>query len=117
MTSYEQYREHMRKYASETGMMSCTQSHHPAFQAMLSMGTEVVPHMVLDLHDYLHTDNRHSLFIGEFDPWVTMVLLGQIVGADRPIVPEEARGRIDPLCKIWVEWGKRHGYIFSPTSV
>jgi hypothetical protein len=114
MTSYEQYREHMHKYADETAVMSFTVHKHPAYQAMLSMGKDIIPHLIHDLHNYYHTREHDSRFIGEFDPWAAMQLLGAVVD-DCLSFPEEVRGRLDPLCKIWIDWGKRHGYIFSPT--
>jgi len=115
MTSYEQYREYMAVYSDETAVMSMTVWKHPAFQAMLNMNTEVIPHLIYDLHDYYHNVGEDSSTLGVFDPWAAMALLGTIVQEQCPHFPEEVRGRLDPLCKIWIEWGKQHGYIFSPT--
>lgn len=65
---------------------------HPAFQAIIAMGPEVVPLMLRDL---------------EKTPSFWVWALPAITGADP--VPVEDRGRIDKMSAAWLRWGKVNG--------
>jgi hypothetical protein len=66
---------------------------HPAYQRIIGMGKRVVPFILRELHR-------------EPDHWFWA--LTAITGIDP--VPKEARGRIDQMAKIWLEWGRVNGY-------
>jgi hypothetical protein len=66
---------------------------HPAYQAIIALGYEVVPLILRDLE-------RRP------DHWFTA--LRTLTGAD-PIAPEE-RGRMDRMAAAWIRWGREHGF-------
>jgi hypothetical protein len=62
---------------------------HPAYQAIIRLGSPVVPLLLRDLA----TNRRH---------W--FVALKAITGAD-PVPPESA-GKIDEMANAWLRWGR-----------
>lgn len=60
---------------------------HPAFAEIVSHGREVLP---------LVLDREMS--------WVEMELICQILGSRPPEIPENCRGRVDKLRKIYKKW-------------
>lgn len=68
-------------------------SNHPAYQEIISLGTEVVPLLLRDLaENYTH--------------W--FCALRKITGADP--IPESAAGNIPRMAEAWLRWAKDNGY-------
>ena len=77
------------------GMSSTAQmSQHPAYQEIISMGTQIVPLLLKELQN---------------NPLQWLSALSQITG-ENPIKPEQ-RGKIKQMAEAWLEWGKNKGYI------
>jgi superfamily II DNA or RNA helicase len=77
------------------GMSSTVQmSNHPAYQEIISMGTQVVPLLLQELKE---------------NPLYWLQALNAITGAN-PIKPEQ-RGRVKKMAEAWLEWGKNQGYL------
>ena len=68
---------------------------HPAYQQIIGLGRPAVALLLKEL---------------ETNPDWWFYALGMITGA-RPHIPEENAGRLDDIAKIWLEWGRKHGYI------
>ena len=49
--TYEEYRQHMRKYSRDTMVMSFVVTKHPDFEALEKAGDEVIPWLLNDLLD------------------------------------------------------------------
>jgi len=45
------------------------------------------------------------------DAWVFVILSRLIPSENKPKIPEESMGNLPEMKKIWLEWGKRKGYI------
>jgi hypothetical protein len=69
-------------------------SDHPAYQEIISMGTQVVPLLLKELNN---------------NPIFCLSALNEITGIN-PISPEQ-RGKIKLMAEAWLEWGKTQGYI------
>jgi hypothetical protein len=104
------YREHMKRYADETAALSFTKYDHPDYQAILEMGWAAVPYLLEDIQSQ-HPDGGWTPGERTFSFWSGISLLAHIVGDKRPLVPQEDRGRLAAIRKLWVEWGIKQGYI------
>lgn len=78
------------RYQSSSDIMA----EHPAYQAIIAMGDDVIPLILADL--------RESM-----DHW--FMALRSITG-ESPI-REEDRGKISAMTAAWLDWGRRHKYI------
>lgn len=79
------------------GMSSTTQmSQHPAYREIISMGTKIVPLLLLELKQ---------------NPLYWLSALSEITG-ENPIQPEQ-RGKVKQMAEAWIEWGKNQGYALS----
>jgi hypothetical protein len=108
MITKEQYREHMNHYAHETSHMSFTITAHPDYKAMLAMGEDIIPYLLEDIQAH------PKYFMGDeywSDFWASIHLLYEILQDKAPIIPEEDRGSLDPIQKLWVDWGIQNGYL------
>lgn len=70
---------------------------HPAYQRIIGMGERVVPFILRELER-------------EPDHWFWA--LTAITGQDP--IPKEARGRVERMAKIWLNWGRENGYSWTP---
>lgn len=68
---------------------------HPAYQQIIGLGRPAIPLLLKEL---------------ERNPDWWFYALGMITGAS-PHIPEENAGRLNYIAKIWLEWGRKHGYI------
>jgi len=76
------------------GLSSTAQmSQHPAYQEIISMGTQIVPLLLSEL-------KRNPLY------WLSA--LSAITG-ENSIQPEQ-RGRVKQMASAWVDWGRNQGY-------
>ena len=66
---------------------------HPAYQRIIGMGTAAIPFILAEL---------------EREPGHWFWALKSISGDDP--VPETARGKLPAMTRLWLEWGRRHGY-------
>ena len=89
-----QWREETRYHSSSDIM-----AEHPAYQAIIAMGEDVIP-LILE---NLRTGGGH---------W--FMALRSITG-ESPI-REEDRGKIQAIRAAWLDWGVREGYI-KPSAV
>ncbi len=69
-------------------------SDHPAYQEIISMGTQVVPLLLKKLKN---------------NPIFWFSALNEITGIN-PIKPEQ-RGKIKQMTEAWLEWGINQGYV------
>ncbi len=85
-----------KRWESEVeGYSSTTQiSDHPAYQEIISMGTQVVPLLLKELKN---------------NPIFWLSALNEITGIN-PIKPEQ-RGKIKQMAQAWLEWGRNQGYV------
>ena len=102
----KKFHELSRQYARETAVLSFTQWSNPAYMELASMGERIVPWLLEDLNSAFKTGT-----VSEFDPWAHFSLLRQVLGGRGPIIEEKDRGRLKPLVKAWVNWGKEEGLI------
>jgi hypothetical protein len=65
---------------------------HPAYRAIVAMGSPVVPFLLAEL---------------EREPDWWFAALKAITGAD-PVSPQD-RGRLPEMTQAWLEWGRAHG--------
>ena len=68
-------------------------NNHPAYQEIISMGTEVVPLLLRDMEE----NHTHWFYA-----------LRQITGADP--IPQSAAGNISKMAEAWLHWAKDNGY-------
>jgi hypothetical protein len=46
------------------------------------------------------------------DNWHWMCAVRDIIGIEKaPLIPEEMAGQMQPMIKIWLEWGRDNGYL------
>lgn len=67
---------------------------HPAYRAIIALGERAVP---LILHEFLRRPNHWS--------WALTEITGESP------VPGEVAGDLDAIRRIWVRWGRDHGYL------
>jgi len=76
------------------GLSSTAQmSQHPAYQEIISMGTQIVPLLLSELK----INRLYSL-------WALSAITGE-----NPIKPEQ-RGRVKQMASAWIDWGRNRGY-------
>ncbi|MEG3843559.1 hypothetical protein [Microcoleus sp. herbarium14] len=76
------------------GLSSTAQmSQHPAYQEIISMGTQIVPLLLSELKE---------------NPLYWLSALSAITGKN-PIKPEQ-RGRVKQMASAWIDWGRNQGY-------
>jgi hypothetical protein len=68
-------------------------NNHPAYQEIISLGTEVVPCLLRDMEE-----NQTHWFYA----------LRQITGADP--ISRSAAGNIPAMVAAWLQWAKENGY-------
>jgi hypothetical protein len=66
---------------------------HPAYQAVVDLGPDVLPLLLQELER-------------ESDHWFRA--LHALTGANP--VPKESRGRVRDMASSWRHWGREHGY-------
>jgi hypothetical protein len=66
---------------------------HPAYQAIIQMGEDVVPLIIKDL---------------EMEPKHWGPALFAITGANP--IPKEHAGRVKMIAEDWIQWAKENGY-------
>jgi hypothetical protein len=77
------------------GLSSTAQmSEHPAYQEIISMGTQILPLLLSELKK---------------NPVYWLSALSAITG-ENPIKPEQ-RGRVKQMASAWIEWGRNQGYL------
>ena len=83
-------------WKQETRYQSSTTAveEHPAYQAIIAMGEDVIP-LILE---NLRTERGH---------W--FMALRSITG--KSLIREEDRGKISAIRATWLDWGVREGYI------
>ena len=92
-----EFQELARKWKYETGHFSFVSQMitHPAYQSIIDMGEPAIPLILKDLE-------------AEADHWFPALVA---ISGESPHIPDEDRGRIRSISKIWIEWGKTKGYI------
>jgi hypothetical protein len=92
----QRFREQAERWQRETRHLSSPTQKimHPSYQAVLGMGTEVVPLMLRDL-----AQNRTEWF------WAL-----SYITQENPIKREDA-GKMDKMLAAWVNWGKERGLL------
>jgi hypothetical protein len=68
---------------------------HPAYQQIIGLGPAVLPLLFREI---------------EQNPDWWFWALRAITGAS-PEIPEESKGRLKDISRIWLAWGRRYGYI------
>lgn len=81
-----------RKWEKDTWYRSYHDINHFAFQALVDMGEEIIPYLLLRLGKN----------------WLAPLLLSEITGAC-PIKPEHV-GEFDKINDDWREWAAKNGY-------
>lgn len=86
-----------RRWRAETGFYSNPERimAHPAIVEIMAMGRDVAPLLFRELERRV-------------DHWFTP--LRRVLGTG-PVIPYEHRGRVAEMRRIWLEWGRRHGYL------
>ena len=77
------------EWFQQTYHLSCGKQEHSAAQLILRLGDKCVPLIIARLRE-----NRPELWFG---------LLFRLLG-EGPVVPPEARGRVDLLRELWLDW-------------
>ncbi len=92
-----EFRELAAQWKYETGHFSFVSQMitHPAYQRILDMGEPAIPLILKEL---------------QAEPWHWFLALSTLSG-ESPHIPDEDRGRIRAISKIWIEWGRTKGYI------
>ncbi len=68
-------------------------SQHPAYQEIISMGTQILPLLLSEL-------KKNPVY------WLSAL---SVITGENPIKPEQ-RGRIKQMASAWIEWGRNQGY-------
>jgi prevent-host-death family protein len=89
------------EWKDATGHLSSIsqKTRHPAYQAIIAMGERAIPLILQEL---------------EREPNDWFPALEKITGEDP--VAEPSYGIVDEMAKLWLEWGKSHGYEWSFTN-
>ncbi|MFB2918806.1 MULTISPECIES: hypothetical protein [Aerosakkonema] len=84
-----------KQWENEVAGMSSTaqMSQHPHYREIISMGTKILPLLLLELKK---------------NPLYWLAALSAITG-ENPIKPEQ-RGRVKQMASAWIEWGRNQGY-------
>jgi hypothetical protein len=92
----QRFHEQAERWQRETRHLSSPTQKimHPSYQAVLGMGTDVVPLMLRDL-----AQNRTEWF------WAL-----SYITKENPIKREDA-GKMDKMLIAWVNWGKERGLL------
>ena|ERR1035438_4078448 len=101
LPSDEEIRYHglMKVWYDQVSLLSEIRKDHPAFLEILSMKDKInlISLALWDLNDYCHN---------------CFAILYTIVPPEKqPIVPENMKGRVDQIRQLWLEWGKKNGYL------
>ena len=85
------------QWRRDTGHFSLVSqmTRHPAYQSIIEMGEPAIPLILKDLQM-------------KPDHWFPALAA---ISGESPPIPDEDRGRIGAISKIWIKWGKTKGYI------
>jgi hypothetical protein len=92
----ERFRTLARQWRADTQFLSSSRemAMHPAYQAIIGMGAEVLPFILEDLRD-----NSGHWF------WAL-----KSISADDPVVPRD-RGSVKRMRAAWLQWGSSKGLV------
>lgn len=95
-TLSDRFRQLAERWRRETAPLSSVSQMaiHPAYQAIIGMGWDVVPFILRDLQNAP-------------DHWFWA--LRAITGEDP--VQEDQRGNVQQMATAWIQWGRDHGYV------
>ena len=93
----KEFQELANQWRHDTGHFSIVSqmTRHPAYQSIIEMGEPAIPLILKDLQ-------------AQPDHWFPALAA---ISGESPQIPEEDRGRMRAITKIWIEWGKTKGYI------
>lgn len=93
----KEFQDLAKQWRHDTGHFSFVSQmiHHPAYQSIIEMGEPVIPIILKDLQ-------------AQPDHWFPALAT---ISGESPHIPDEDKGRIRSISKIWIEWGKMRGYI------
>lgn len=96
VTIADRFQELTEQWKNETATSSSISeiAMHPAYQAIIGLGQDVLPYILRDLQE----SSSHWF-------WALKI----ITGID-PVPPED-RGHIQRMTNAWLQWGKRQGLI------
>lgn len=94
MTVEERFAELRDKWNYETSRLSVCRDEHWAYQAIIGLGSEVIPVLLREQRDR---------------PGHWSAALMALTGIC-PAIPDEDRGRIARIAQHWVKWGRENGY-------
>lgn len=113
LTTREMYDAHMDQYTDDTATLSFTKYNHPSYQFIKNqLGMRAVPYLLEDIQAQhpdgsFDTNSYHSF-------WGACGLFRQILaenGIQGPEVPEESRGRLKHIRRIYVAWGVKEEFL------
>ncbi|GEM_PF-6296788 len=112
LTTKELYDLHMDIYTRETAVLSFTKYNHPSYEFIKNqLGMRAVPYLLEDIqgqHPDGSFERKHHSF------WGACSLFRQILdenGIPGPEIPEPYRGRLEPIRRIYVDWGVQEGFL------
>lgn len=82
------------KSAGRTKSLVSAIAIHPAYQRIIGMGPDVLPLILRELQR-------------ELDHWFWAL---EVISREDP-VPEESKGDLKEMARIWLKWGREHGYV------
>jgi len=112
LTTKELYDLHMNEYTQDTRFLSMTKTNHPSYNFVKNqLGMRAVPYLLQDIQKQ-HPDGSFESEDHSF--WGACSLFRQILfenGFEGPEIPEESRGRLEAIRKIYVAWGVKEEFL------
>ena len=102
----EEFLELVKQYAHDTCFLSYHDQTHPAYLKLLDEGPVIVP-WVLERLEYSIGRDSGDTFDHDNDPWLLLVLLGQLTDCQKTF-PREYAGQLDKLREHALQWGKEY---------
>jgi hypothetical protein len=102
--THEEYRQHVTGYATHCAACSFIQYYDSDYLALSAAGDEIIPWLVKDLAN-AYSDKR----IFRVSVHMVMSILAS-KATDRPVIPEDKRGKVEYIRQAWIKWGADHGY-------
>lgn len=103
--------EKLTRLEAETQILSGGYQRNPLFQDIVALGDAAVPRLLQRLAEETPESFVEKGMECTWSPWLLFQLLGTIVGDRRPRVADADSGRLKPILRMWLAWGREQGLL------
>lgn len=111
----ERFLELYRQWGHDTCFLSYHDKKHPSYIELLHEGPVILPWVLGRLQDSIGHDSGEAMD-RDNDPWLSIVLIGELAEDSFDDFPDEKRGHLPTLRSHLLAWGQSKGLITESKS-